>query len=184
MSASRLNQSTVERVDASVQTWSVVVAEQEARKARLSEFAGAPAHINIKQAPLFLLFLSDLSRAERLAREVGRPHTGLHFLETFLVSVIDAGLAAQNAVVALESLDLGTVISAQCETRRMKWPAKLGLPTHVAPVFGLCVGCPDPAVASAVKPRLPSSWFIARLTRSVYGTKALLPTMRCCGSFE
>ena len=122
MSASRLNQSTVERVDASVQTWSVVVAEQEARKARLSEFAGAPAHINIKQAPLFLLFLSDLSRAERLAREVGRPHTGLHFLETFPVSVIDAGLAAQNAVVALESLDLGAVISAQCETRRMKRP--------------------------------------------------------------
>ena len=106
MSASQLNQSIVGRVDASMQTWSVVVVEDEARKARLSEFASAPAHI--RQAPLFLVFLSDLSRAERLAREGGRTRA-LTFSRRFLSQGSMRGLAAQNAVVALESLSLGSV---------------------------------------------------------------------------
>ena len=33
--------------------------------------------------------------------------------------------------------------------------AELGLPPRVFPVFGLCVGTPDPARPAAIKPRLP-----------------------------
>jgi nitroreductase len=145
-----------------LQTWSVVVVEDEARKARLSEVAGRQTHI--RQAPLFLVFLSDLSRAERLAREAGRPDEGLRFLETFLISVIDAALAAQNAVVALESLGLGAVYIGALRNKPNEVARELGLPPHVAPVFGLCVGYPDPAVPSAVKPRLPQQVVVHRET--------------------
>jgi nitroreductase len=135
-----------------LQTWSVLVVEDNARKARLAEFAGGQKHI--VQAPVFLVWLADLARAERLARLAGRPDEGLHFLETFLVSVIDAALAAQNAVVALESLGLGAVYIGAIRNRPDAVAAELGLPPHVAPVFGLCIGYADSDTPSEVKPRL------------------------------
>jgi nitroreductase len=147
-----------------LQTWSVVVVEDQVRKARLSEFAGGQAHI--RQAPLFLVFLSDLSRSERLAAEAGRPDEGLRFLETFLISVIDAALAAQNAVVALESLGLGAVYIGALRNKPIEVAHELALPPHVAPLFGLCVGYPD-AAASAVKPRLPQEVVVHRETYQV-----------------
>jgi nitroreductase len=148
-----------------LQTWSVVVVENEARKARLAEFAGRQAHIT--QAPVFLVFLSDLSRAERLAAAAGRPDEGLQFLETFLISVIDAALAAQNAVVALESLGLGGVYIGAIRNRPSDVANELALPPHVAPLFGLCIGYPDPAFWHAVKPRLPQQVVVHRETYKI-----------------
>ena len=45
------------------------------------------------------------------------------WLETFLVACIDAALAAQNAVVAAQSLGLARSISAPCATIRCAWPS-------------------------------------------------------------
>lgn len=148
-----------------LQTWSVLVVEDEARKARLSEIAGKQAFI--RQAPLFLVWLADLSRVERLAREAGKPDEGIHFLETFLVSVIDAALAAQNAVVALESLGLGGVYIGAMRNDINAVASELGLPPHVVAVFGLCVGYPDPDRAYEVKPRLPQQVVVHRETYQI-----------------
>jgi nitroreductase len=145
-----------------LQTWSVVVVEDGARKARLAEFAGGQKHI--LRAPVFLVWLADLARAGRLARLAGRPDHGLHFLETFLVSVIDAALAAQNAVVALEALGLGAVYIGAIRNRPDAVAAELGLPPHVAPVFGLCIGYADPDATAAVKPRLSQKVVVHRET--------------------
>jgi nitroreductase len=135
-----------------LQTWSVVVVEDQARKARLAEFAGGQKHI--VEAPLFLVWLADLSRAERLAVRSERPDEGLHFLETFLVAVIDAALAAQNAVVAAESLGLGSVYIGAIRNKPRAVAEELGLPPNVAAAFGLCIGYPDAARPAQVKPRL------------------------------
>jgi nitroreductase len=143
-----------------LQTWSVVVVEDQARKQRRSEFAGNQKHI--REAPLFLVWLADLSRAERLARREGRPDDGIHFLETLLVAVIDAALAAQNAVVALETLGLGSVYIGALRNRPQAVAEELGLPPNVLAVFGLCVGYPDLAAGKDVKPRLPQSVVVHR----------------------
>jgi nitroreductase len=143
-----------------LQTWSVVVVEDEARKARLSELAGGQKYV--RQAPLFLVWLSDLARAERLAQLAGRPDEGLHFLETFLVSAIDAALAAQNAVVALESLGLGAVYIGAIRNRPDAVAAELDLPPHVAPLFGLCIGYADLDRPTAIKPRLSQDVVVHR----------------------
>lgn len=135
-----------------LQTWSVVVVEDRARKARLSEFAGGQKHI--VEAPLFLVWLADLSRAQRLAARSAHPDEGLHFLETFLVAVIDAALAAQNAVVAAESLGLGSVYIGAIRNKPSAVAEELGLPPNVVAAFGLCVGYPDAARPAQVKPRL------------------------------
>jgi hypothetical protein len=73
------------------------------------------------------------------------------------VAAVDAALAAQNAVVAAESLGLRTVYIGALRNRPVEVAAVLDLPPHAAAVFGLVVGWPDPAAAAAVKPRLPQA---------------------------
>ncbi|MBS7703787.1 NADPH-dependent oxidoreductase [Chelatococcus asaccharovorans] len=147
-----------------LQLWSVIAVEDPARRARLAALAGNQQHIAV--APLILLFVADLSRAARVATRHGRPQEGLDYLDTFLVGALDAALAAQNAVLAAESLGLGTVYIGALRNRITEVAAELKLPSHVAPVFGLVVGRPDPQKPAGIKPRLPQS---AVLHRETYG---------------
>ncbi|HEY1607670.1 MAG TPA: NADPH-dependent oxidoreductase [Paraburkholderia sp.] len=135
-----------------LQTWSVVAVENPERKARLSGFAGNQSHV--RETPLFLVWLADLSRLEQVAARKDAPLEGLPYLETFITSVIDAALAAQNAVVAAESLGLSTVYIGGIRNRPEQVAAELGLPPRVMPVFGLCVGYEDETKRATVKPRL------------------------------
>ena len=143
-----------------LQTWSVVAIEDQSRRDRLSALAGGQKHI--QQAPLFLVWLADLSRAARLGEAAGRPMDGLPFLETFLVAVIDAALAAQNATAAAESLGLGTVYIGAMRNNPEAVAVELGLPPGVMAVFGLCVGHADAGSLSDVKPRLPQAAVLHR----------------------
>ena len=87
---------------------------------------------------------------------------GLHYLDTFLMGVIDAALAAQNAVVAAEAMGLGTVYVGGMRNQPEEVAKVLGTPANVFPVFGLVVGRPDPAKPAAIKPRLPQSAVLHR----------------------
>ena len=68
-----------------------------------------------------------------------------------------AALAAQNAVTAAESLGLGTVYIGAIRNRPEEVAAELGLQAGAFAVFGLCVGYPDAARPSSIKPRLPQA---------------------------
>lgn len=143
-----------------LQTWSVIAVEDEARRARLAGLAGGQRHI--AQAPLFLAWVADLSRAARLGEDAGRAMEGLPYLEAFLVAVIDAALAAQNAVAAAESLGLGTVYIGAMRNQPEAVAAELGLPPGAMVAFGLCVGHPDQSMPASVKPRLPPAVVLHR----------------------
>jgi nitroreductase len=143
-----------------LQTWSVVAVEDQARKARLAELAGAQSQI--RRAPLLLVWLADLARLARLTAQRELPHEGLDYTEMLIMAVIDAALAAQNAVVAAEALGLGTVYIGAMRNRPLEVAAELQLPPRVVAVFGLCVGWPDPARPAAVKPRLPQATVLHR----------------------
>lgn len=136
-----------------LQVWSVVAVEDKARRTRLSKLAGSQKHI--VDAPLFLVWLADLARLADIATAEGVEIEGIHYLELLLVGIVDAALAAQNAVVALESLGLGSVYIGAIRNNLEAVADELALPPLVMPVFGLCVGHPDPAVATGIKPRLP-----------------------------
>ncbi len=138
-----------------LQAWSVVAVREPARKARLAGLAANQAHI--KEAPLLLVFLADLSRLERTAQRQQQAVGGLQYLESFLLAAIDAALAAQNVVAAAESLGLGTVYIGAIRNQPEAVAAELNLPAQAFPVFGLVVGTPDPARPASVKPRLPQS---------------------------
>ena len=136
-----------------LQCWSVVAVREAERKARLSELAGNQR--SIREAPLFLVWLADLARNEAIARAQNAPLEGLHYLETLFVCIIDAALAAQNAAVAAESLGLGVCYIGAVRNHPEGIAAELGLPPRVLPVFGMCIGRPDPAKSAEIKPRLP-----------------------------
>lgn len=138
-----------------LQTWSVVAVEHPETKARLADLAGNQAHI--RQAPLFLVWLADLSRLTNAADARGLPREGIDYTEMFVMATIDATLAAQNAAIAAESLGLGLVYIGGMRNHPEEVAGLLGLPPRTVAVFGMCVGYPDPARPTAVKPRLPQA---------------------------
>jgi len=136
-----------------LQPWSVVAVEEPERKARLAVLAGDQKHI--VRAPLFLVWLIDLYRLERIGQARGTTTGGLDYLETLLLGSVDTAIAAQNAVVALESLGLGAVYIGGIRNKPAEVARELGLPPHVMALVGLSVGYPDADAPASVKPRLP-----------------------------
>lgn len=138
-----------------LQVWSVIAVRDAERRARLAALAGDQEHI--RQAPLLLVWTADLARLRGLAAERGAPLDGADYLESSYVAFLDAALAAQNAVVAAESLGLGTVYIGAIRNNPERVAAELRLPPGVFAVVGLVVGRPDPAEGARVKPRLPQA---------------------------
>ncbi|MDR7033144.1 NADPH-dependent oxidoreductase [Mesorhizobium sp. BE184] len=143
-----------------LQAWSVIAVTDPAVKARLAMLAGNQKHI--EAAPLFLVFLADLSRVAAFGERREMNMEGLDFLESLLLGVIDAALAAQNALVAAESLGLGTVCIGGMRNKALEVTTTLGLPSRCFAIFGLCVGRPNPNRPAAVKPRLPQKAVLHR----------------------
>ncbi|GAA2568480.1 NADPH-dependent oxidoreductase [Winogradskya consettensis] len=138
-----------------LQPWSVVAVRDPARKARLAALAGNQAFV--AQAPLFLIWVADLGRAHRLAQRAGTQVEAADYLETTIIGFVDTALAAQNAVVAAESLGLGSVFVGAVRNHPEEIATELGLPPRTVATFGLAVGTPDPTEEADVKPRLPQA---------------------------
>ncbi|KAI0400649.1 Nitroreductase [Xylaria palmicola] len=136
-----------------LQTWSVVALEDPQHKDKAATLCGDQDFI--RRAPLFLVFCADLDRLTRVSAQHGLRGEGLEFTEMFLMASLDAGLAGQNATIAAEALGLGACYVGAARNRPRELAELLGLPPRVIAVFGVAVGRPDPARATAVKPRLP-----------------------------
>ena len=138
-----------------LQAFSIVAVQDPARKSRLATLAAGQRHV--AEAPLLLMFIADLARLRSISEAVGETGEGLDYTETFIVSVADAAFAAQNAIVALESLGLGSCYIGAMRNHPREVAAELGLPPGTFALFGLTIGYPDPAVETGVKPRLGQS---------------------------
>ena len=138
-----------------MQLWSAIAVTDPAKRKVLAEIAGNQKHI--EQCPLYIAFVADMSRNERMSQAEQVTFENLPYLETFMVACIDAALAAQNAVVAAESLGLRTVYIGAMRNDPAQVHELLGLPQKAFVVFGLCVGYADRPAKNEVKPRLPQS---------------------------
>jgi nitroreductase len=138
-----------------LQTWSVVAVTDPVKRVAIAKLSNNQKHI--EQCPLFLAWLVDISRNQRVGAEEATTLEAMPYLETFLVAAIDAALAAQNAVTAAESLGLSTVYIGAMRNNPVQVAKVLGLPSGTMGVFGLCIGYALPGVANEVKPRLPQS---------------------------
>lgn len=145
-----------------LQLWSVVAVQDAAQKAQLATLAGDQQFI--RDAPLLLVWLCDHARLLGIAEEQQQAAEGMHYLEEFIVGIVDAALAAQSALIAAESLGLGGCYIGAMRNLPEQVAAALKLPLHVFAVFGMSIGWPDPARPAAIKPRLPQSAVLHRET--------------------
>ncbi len=143
-----------------LQTWSVIAVADPAAKRKLAAVAANQRHV--MECPLFLVWLADISRNQRLGDAAGVTMEVMPYLETFFVAGIDAALAAQNAVIAAESLGLSAVYIGALRNDPEEVAAILDLPRGTAGIFGLCVGYANPENLAEVKPRLPQAAILHR----------------------
>ena len=101
----------------------------------------------------FFVFVVDLHRNAVLRERAGVSLEPLGRTALFLQGVEDAVIAAQNVVVAAESLGLGTTYLGSIIGDVRRVIEALRLPTRTYPVLGLLVG--HPAQEPQYKPRLP-----------------------------
>jgi nitroreductase len=143
-----------------LQTWSVIAVTDPDRKAALAKLANNQKHI--EQCPLFLVWLADIARNQRLAEQESVTLEVMPYQETFLVACIDAALAAQNATVAAEALGLSTVYIGALRNQPQEVAKVVNLPSGTFGVFGMCVGYATEAAYGEVKPRLPQEVVLHR----------------------
>ncbi len=135
-----------------MQWTSVVATTDPAKKKVLAEIAGNQKHI--EQCPLFLCWIADMNRHASISQAEQVEFETMPWLETFMVACIDVALAAQNAVVAAESLGLSTLYIGAMRNDPERVAEVFNLPKQAFVVFGLCVGYATEKGAGEVKPRL------------------------------
>lgn len=133
-----------------VQATTVIRVRNQATRERIAEVAGGQSHI--VSCGAFLIWCADLHRAGAAAALRGATMNGGQ-TEQFVIATVDVALAAQNAVVAAESLGYGICYIGAIRNDPAVVCDLLGLPAQVYPVFGLCIG--RPAADPEIKPRLP-----------------------------
>jgi FMN reductase (NADPH) len=134
-----------------LQVVSVVAVTDAAKRKRLSEVSGQE---HVAQAPVVLVWCADLRRLDRACELRGRTQV-TDYVENFLTCVLDAGIAAQNAAVAAESLGLGVCYLGSIRNNTQAVIELLALPRLVFPVVGMALGWP--AAPPVVRPRLATS---------------------------
>lgn len=138
-----------------MQWTSVIAITDPAKKKALAEIAGNQKHI--EQCPLYLCWVTDMTRNAAISTAEKVEFETMPWLETFLVASVDVALAAQNAVVAAESIGLGTVYIGAMRNDPERVAELLGLPKQCFVLFGLCVGYATEQAAGEDKPRLPQA---------------------------
>ncbi len=133
-----------------LQATTVIRVKDPDKRVRIAEVAGGQR--SIETAGAFLVWCADLHRTRRACEAAGGTMTS-GMTEQFVIATIDVALAAQNAVVAAESMGLGICYIGAIRNDPQTVSDLLELPRDVYPVFGLCLGVPDQD--PEVKPRLP-----------------------------
>ncbi|GIQ65829.1 hypothetical protein PACILC2_43970 [Paenibacillus cisolokensis] len=139
-----------------MQAYSVIAVDDPDKRRQIAEWAGGQRHV--EQAPVFLVWCADLYRFGEAVRMHGGSFEPT--LEYFIVSTVDAALAAQNAAVAAESLGLGIVYIGGIRNRLSDVAELLQVPPLVYPVS---------ACASAFPRTTPTSVPAFRLRRCCTG---------------
>jgi len=141
------------------QQFSVIAITDQPLKEQLYELIGQK---QIKTSAVFLVFCVDYNKMNQFANAAGIEMPRFQdTVDGVIVGMIDASLAMQNAVIAAESLGLGSCCIGYTRTAV---PAKLAeilqLPQGVCVACGLAIGYPSEH--PDVKPKQPLSLVIHR----------------------
>jgi FMN reductase (NADPH) len=137
-----------------IQAYTIIGITDKEKKTKLAELAGNQAYV--AENSIFLVFCGDLHRHELAGKMEERDVIpSLESTEKFMVALIDAALAAQNAAIAAESMGLGLCYIGGIRNNLPEVQKLLKTPERVIPLFGVAIGYP--AKTTDKKPRLPMS---------------------------
>lgn len=135
-----------------IQAYSIIGIKDKDKKRKLAEIAGNQEYV-AENGHLFV-FCADLSRHELIGEVEGKDVLpSIESTEKFMVSLIDAALAAQNAAIAAESMGLGICYIGGIRNNLEAVKELLKTPGRVIPLFGMTIGYPEKI--NDQKPRLP-----------------------------
>jgi len=124
----------------------------------------------IRDASFFCIIYSDLHRINEIVRIQGSepyPVTAI----PLTMGVFDAGIMAQNMVIAAESMGYGVCFCGACGDTFSTQRELLKLPKHLIPITGLAIG--KPLDEPQIKPRYPSSFVFHRGEYKKYSREEL-----------
>ncbi len=123
-----------------MQTYSFVLITDSSVREKLAKAIGRQKCM--EQAPAWIVICADMARQLELFK-ILNVKTDFGPLGKFIPSVIDASLAAENMMLAAESLGLGTVFIGSIWDVMKKVADILQAPKNVLPMLLLCLGYPD-----------------------------------------
>lgn len=135
-----------------VQATTVIRVTDPSDRQKIRMLAGDQPYV--EKAPEFLVFCADLARAS-LCCSMHETEAKTDYAEQFIIATVDVGLFAQNCAIAAESMGLGICYIGGIRNNIQDVAELLGLPDHIYPVFGFCIGYPDQD--PDLRPRLPMS---------------------------
>lgn len=164
--ADELPNGTIEAMVASAQSasnssnlnqWSVIVITDKNLKSKLAEASRKNSKFGmgnpyIEEAPVMLLWVADMYRNSVISNDEG--NNVLEYTDSVIMSTIDTALAAQNAVVAAESLGLGVVYFGVMRNSSKEVAKLVNLLDYSYVAFGMLVGKPDLSKQGRIRPRL------------------------------
>ncbi|MGE8203201.1 oxygen-insensitive NADPH nitroreductase [Heyndrickxia sp. NPDC080065] len=135
-----------------VQAYTIIGVKDKEKKKELARLAGDQTYV--ENNGHLLIFCADLHRHELIGEmENTEVSQSLDTTESFMIAVIDAALAAQNAALAAESMGLGICYIGGLRNNLVEVSEVLRIPKHVIPLFAMTIGYP--LHTSDKKPRLP-----------------------------
>jgi nitroreductase len=135
---------------ANLQAYSIIVVKDKEKKKTLAHLCGDQPWV--ESCPVFLAICPDLHRLDKVCRKRDYQFND-HYIEIFMVAVVDAALVAQNIVVGAEASGLGICMIGGIRNNPDQVCELLKLPERVFPLMGMCLGWPDHD--PILKPRLP-----------------------------
>jgi len=135
-----------------MQSFSIIRVRDMDKKSIVSEVCNQEY---VKRAPELLIFIVDQFRNMMIAKEKGGNIENANDMDRFFQGFTDACLAAQNVVVAAESMGLGTVYFGSILNDPQMIIDTFELPELTFPVVGLGIGYPNQE--PQLKPRMDMS---------------------------
>ena len=134
-----------------LQCSSIIRITDKALREQLVTLTGGQHYV--AQAAEFWVFCADFQRNLQIC-----PEAQLGLAEQLLLGCVDTAIMGQNAMIAAESLGLGGVYIGGICNSIGQVTELLGLPQHVLPLFGMCLGWPQQE--PDLKPRMPASMLV------------------------
>lgn len=134
---------------------SVVVVRDQDTKNKISVLSGNQPWIKV--APVFLVFVIDFYKSGLATLKHNEEQHIQEGVDGLAIGILDSGIALGGAIVAAESLGLGTVAIGGIRQGARKVIDLLKLPKYTFPINGLCIG--HMADESIKKPRLDIETF-------------------------